>query len=214
MSATGAGTRRPGGRTARTRAAVLDALRSELAETDYEQITVERIAQRAGVAKTTVYRRWASVDRLVAELLSELAEALIPLPDTGTLDGDLLALAHGILAFHNDPTLRHVLEILVSAAVHDRELRDDLTAFFTTRTAHVAELAVRAIERGEIPADTDPVEVIRIMAAPVYYRMFITGEPIDAGVAARGAAIAAEAARAGLLTRGPDLEGVKSAGSL
>jgi AcrR family transcriptional regulator len=72
------GTVRPGGRTARTRAAVLQAVIDELTENGYADTTVERVAARAGIAKTTIYRRWRSLDRLLADLMAEHAEHEIP----------------------------------------------------------------------------------------------------------------------------------------
>jgi hypothetical protein len=64
--------------------------------------------------------------------------------------------------------------------------REALTAFFAGRTAQTAVVAERAISRGELPEDTETVEVIRALAATFYYRMFITGEPVDRDVADRG----------------------------
>ena len=199
MAVDAVGSHRPGGRTARTRTAVLDAVRLELVEAGYAATTVEKIANRAGVAKTTIYRRWGSVDGLVLDLMKELSTTRIPLPDSGDLDTDLRGLARGILALYQDPGMRVILEVVVGAAIHDPAARSTLTAFFGARTVQAAQVAQRAVERGELPATTDTVEVIRILAAPFYYRMFITGEPIDDSVADRAAAAAAHAARAGVL---------------
>ncbi|MFI0777237.1 TetR/AcrR family transcriptional regulator [Streptomyces sp. NPDC021212] len=87
------GTVRPGGRTARTRAAVRDAVLTGLAEHGYPGRTVEYVAERSGVHKTTVYRRWGSVEGLVADALRLAGEDSWTAPDTGILDGDLRALA-------------------------------------------------------------------------------------------------------------------------
>ncbi|HTU08287.1 MAG TPA: helix-turn-helix domain-containing protein, partial [Trebonia sp.] len=64
------GSLRPGGRTARTRAAVLRAAIEELNDSGYSEASVERVAQRAGVAKTTIYRRWGSLDGLLADMMA------------------------------------------------------------------------------------------------------------------------------------------------
>src|SRR5919204_2046610 len=87
------GSRRPGGRTARTREAVMRAVVAELAGNGYTGTTVERVAQRAGIAKTTIYRRWGGMDGLLADLMAEHAAREIPVPDEGDLDRDLRALA-------------------------------------------------------------------------------------------------------------------------
>jgi AcrR family transcriptional regulator len=195
------GTLRPGGRTARVREAVLAAVHDELAQTRYGEMTVEQVAQRAGVAKTTVYRRWGSTEGLVLDLLRDLSNTRIPVPDTGDLAADLQALARGIVAIYRDPATYALIGTVVAAAVSVPEARQTLTEFFAGRTAQTAIIAERAVSRGELPPGTDTVEVIRLMAAPFYYRMFITGEPVDDDVADRAAAAAVTAAKAGLLVR-------------
>jgi AcrR family transcriptional regulator len=195
------GTLRPGGRTARVREAVLAAVHDELAQTRYGEMTVEQVAQRAGVAKTTVYRRWGSTEGLVLDLLRDLSNTRIPVPDTGDLAADLQALARGIVAIYRDPATYALIGTVVAAAVSVPEARQTLTEFFAGRTAQTAIIAERAVSRGELPPGTDTIEVIRLMAAPFYYRMFITGEPVDDDVADRAAAAAVTAAKAGLLVR-------------
>ena len=113
------GAARPGGRTARTRAAVAAALQEELLEVGYGGTTMDRIARRAGVAKTTVYRRWGSVGQLVVELFAEAARIQIPVPDTGSLEGDLRELARSAVAVLTDPRSRAVFDVVVREAVHD-----------------------------------------------------------------------------------------------
>jgi AcrR family transcriptional regulator len=195
------GTLRPGGRTARVREAVLAATLAALAQTRYRDLTVEQVAQRAGVAKTTVYRRWGNVEGLVLDLLRDETIRRVPVLDTGDLDADLRALARGILAAYQDPAVYAMVSAVVAAAVHQPEARQVLSEFFITRITDTSIIAQRAVRRGELPADTDTVEVIRMLCAPFYYRMFITGEPVDEAVADRAAAAAAAAARARVLVR-------------
>jgi AcrR family transcriptional regulator len=195
------GTLRPGGRTARVREAVLAAVLGALAETRYRDLTVEQVAQRAGVAKTTVYRRWGSVEGLVLDLMRDQTARRVPTPDTGDLDADMRALARGILAIYQDPAINALIASMVAAAVHLPEARQTLSEFFITRITDMGIIAERAVSRGELPADTDTVEVIRMLGAPFYYRMFITGEPVDEALADRAAAAAVAAARAGVLVR-------------
>jgi AcrR family transcriptional regulator len=180
---------------------VLAATLAALAETRYRDLTVEQVAQRAGVAKTTVYRRWGSTEGLVLDLLRDLTAGRPPAPDNGNLDSDMRALARDILAAYANPGLSTVVASVVSAAVHLPEARQTLSDFFTARTTEMAIIAERAVQRGDLPADTDPVEVIRMLGAPFCYRRFITGEPVDEEVADRAAAAAVAAARAGVLVR-------------
>ena len=77
------GTIRPGGRTARVRAAVLTAAGDALAEQGFDRLDLADVARRAGVGKTTVYRRWGTVAGLVADLLDDMADQSSPRSDTG-----------------------------------------------------------------------------------------------------------------------------------
>ena len=201
MTADGVGSIRPGGRTARTRAAVAAAVQAELLEVGYGGTTIDRIAKRAGVAKTTVYRRWGNVGQLVVDMFAEAAGTQIPIADTGSFEGDLRELARSSIAALRNPANRAVFDIVVSAAVHDPAARESLTAFFAARIDNGAVIVQRAVDRGEVPADADAAEVIRLVGAPYFARLYITGEPIDPEDADRWAAMVALAARNGLLSR-------------
>lgn len=191
------GTVRPRGRTERVRAAVLAATRAELAAHGYSALTVERVADIAGVAKSTVYRRWRDPVGLLVGLLDELTTTEIPLLDTGSIDVDLRGLALGIYRLYTDPVLRPMVLGLIAAGVHDPRAARTLRDFFRTRNEQAAESVRHAVKRGELPADTDPVEVIRALGAPFYYRMLVTHEPVDENIALQAAAAAIAAAKAG-----------------
>src|SRR5260370_37671673 len=90
------GTRRPGGRTARNRAAIFEATLAELALGGYADLSFEAIAIQAGVHKTTIYRRWRSKDLLVAEAFMAAAERRLDVADTGNIDRDARALARSV----------------------------------------------------------------------------------------------------------------------
>lgn len=193
------GTRRPGGRTARTRAAVLQAVISELVENGYADTTVERIAARAGVAKTTIYRRWGGLNGLLADLMAQYAAREIPVPDTGHFDSDLRALAREIVASLQHPAIRAAFGSIVAAAIQDQAAREVLSRFVAARTATMAVIVQRASQRGELPDGTDAAEVLQIVTAQIYYRLFIAGEQPGHAIADRTAATAAAAARANVL---------------
>jgi len=190
------GTRRPGGRTARTRAAVLQAVISELAENGYAGTTVERIAARAGVAKTTIYRRWGGLNGLLADLMAQYAAREIPVPDTGHLDSDLRALAREILASLQHPAIRAAFGSIVAAAIQEQAAQEVLSRFIAARTATMTVIVRRASQRGDLPDGIDAAEVLQIVTAQIYYRLFIVGEQPSQALADRAAATAAAAARA------------------
>jgi AcrR family transcriptional regulator len=203
LSVDAPGTVRPGGRTARTRAAVMAAVIEELSEHGYAGARLERVAARAGVAKTTIYRRWGSLDGLLADLMAERAAQEIPVPDEGDLGSDLRVLARHAVASVRDPAVRAALASIVAAAVQSPAAREVLTRFLAGRTATMAVIVDRAVQRGEVPAGTDAEGVIRTVTALIYYRLFIAGEQADEELADSAAAIATAAARAGAAQNAP-----------
>lgn len=197
------GTVRPGGRTARTRAAVLAAVVAELGEHGYAGASVERVARRAGIAKTTIYRRWGGLVGLLADLMAGYAAQQIAVPDEGDLGSDLRALSRSVVASIQDPAIGAAFASIVAAAVQDPAARGMLSRFTAGRAAIMSVIVDRAARRGEVPPGTDAAEVIQTVTAQLYFRLFFAGEPLSEAAADRAAAIAAEAARAGALSAAP-----------
>ena len=175
----------------------------ELIDNGYAGATVERVAVRAGVAKTTIYRRWRSMDGLLADLMAEHAAQQIPVPDEGSLDADLRALARAVVASVRDPALRAAMASMIAAAVQDHAARQVLSGFLTTRTATMTTVIDRAVRRGELPAGTDAAGVLQTVTAVIYYRLFIAGDQPSPELADRASATAAAAACAGVFTACP-----------
>ncbi len=196
------GSLRPGGRTARTRAAVLDAALEELSSRGYDQVSVEAIAHRAGVHKTTLYRRWGGKEHLIADAIETAAADRIDVPDSGDVGQDLRALARAVQAVLTSREGAAVVRALVSGAPDAAEVQRIIRRFWAARVAHVGQPIVsRAIERGQLPMETDPAELIRYVAAPLYYRLLITADPLTEATADQAASAALAAARAGALSR-------------
>ena len=183
------GAPRPGGRTARTRAAVLRAVLDELT------LTYSVIVRTS--AKTTYYRRWGGLDGLLADLMSGYAAQQIPVPDEGDLGAALRALAREVVASLQDPALRAAFTSIVAASVQDPAARDVLSRFVAARTALMTVVVDRAVQRVEVPTGTDAAGVIQIVTAQIYYGLFLAGEQPSQAIADRAAATAAAAARAG-----------------
>ncbi|GGU20077.1 TetR/AcrR family transcriptional regulator [Streptomyces violascens] len=191
------GTVRPGGRTARVRAAVLQAAGDALAEHGFDGLDLADVARRAEVGKTTVYRRWATTTGLVADLLDDMAEQSSPRTDTGSLDGDLLANARLVVKTLTDPRQGALFKAVIAAATCDPRAARALHRFYATRIEEWAPCVTQAAERGEVPPGTDAAEVIRAVSAPLYYRFLVSGDGLDEGAADRAAGAAGAAARAG-----------------
>ncbi|MCF3177603.1 TetR/AcrR family transcriptional regulator C-terminal ligand-binding domain-containing protein [Streptomyces sioyaensis] len=197
------GVTRPGGRTARTREAVLTAVFAELGESGFGGLTMEKVAQRAGIHLATVYRRWRCIEGLICELLTEVGSD-VPLPDSGTLSGDLRALARSIAALYGEGRVRRLIEAVVSAAARDAQVASVLRTFFDERLALAGRMVQRAVDRGELPADTDPVQVMSALGAPFYYRILIARRPVDRDLADSAATAVRAAAHAGAYTKKAD----------
>src|SRR5262245_1786735 len=107
--------RRPGRpRSEEAHGAILSAGITLTREVGYDALAMDAIAERAGVGKATVYRRWASKETLMAEALDRLVRS-IPVPDTGTTEGDLLELMRITMGMYRDPATQALLSGLVAA---------------------------------------------------------------------------------------------------
>jgi AcrR family transcriptional regulator len=194
------GTLRPGGRTARTRAAVFAATLSELVASGYTQASIEAIADRAGVHKTTVYRRWRTKDQLIAEALADAAVTRSPVDDTGDIDADIRSLARTVVATLTSREGVATVRAIVAESPGSPELREVMRQFWSSRLAHVGPMIDSAIDRRQLPNATSPAELMKYVAAPLYYQLLMTDEPLTEAAADRAAAAALAAARAGVLT--------------
>ncbi|MEV5545834.1 TetR/AcrR family transcriptional regulator [Streptomyces sp. NPDC052309] len=199
----GPGAVRPGGRTARVRAAVLRAAGDALAEGGLAGLDLADVARRAEVGRTTVYRRWGSPANLVADLLADMAEQSLPRTETGTLAGDLRANARLVQRTLADTRQGALFKAVIAAATCDEQAAAALHRFYDTRVTEWEPCARQAVARGELPEGTDTREVIRAVSAPLYYRLLTTGDPLDEAAADRAADAAVAAAKAGVFVTAP-----------
>ncbi len=181
------------------RDAVRRATLAELAEHGFRGLTVENVAERSGVHKTTVYRRWGSVEGLISDALELAGAEPWPIPDTGTIEGDLRGVARLVQNGFADPELGPVSSAFVAAAMQNPDAARALHDFFESRHEQSSRVVRRAVERGELPDTVDVLEVIRVAVAPIYYRLFVAHEPVTRADADRAADAALAAARAGVL---------------
>ncbi|MFE6174709.1 TetR/AcrR family transcriptional regulator [Streptomyces sp. NPDC056464] len=196
------GPARPVGRGRKAQAAVRAATLAELLDRGYAELTVEGVAQRAGVHKTTVYRRWKDRESLVVDALSEHFATDIPTPDTGAIETDLRALARALAQSMTGPVGRAVHSAMYSDAGRLPEIAEARQRVFADRFRRAGPVVTRAIERGELPAETDPVELLKTLAAPIYFRLLVSADPIGEGAADQAVRITLAAARAGALAQG------------
>ncbi|GAA2143723.1 TetR/AcrR family transcriptional regulator [Actinomadura napierensis] len=168
--------RRPGGRSARVRAAVHQAVTGLVAERGYGEFTVGDVAARAGVADTSIYRRWGSLETLLTDVTLTRLNAQSPMPDTGSLAGDLHAYAAQVAREITGPDGLAVLRLTVALSNRGEQglqARDD---FLAERTKFVQAILDRAGERGEHPPDV--LGVLDHIMAPMYIRVLFGAGPL------------------------------------
>lgn len=169
--------RRPGGRTARNTAAVFEAVIEELATRRFDEVSIESIALRAGVHKSTLYRRWSTKSRLLVDALEDAAAARLEFPDTGRFAGDLEGFAFSIARMLVSREGAAVLAAYTVEAPHNAEMRAAFRRFRSVREQAVAALVSRAIDRGEIPEGTDSASLLTNLLGPLYYSVLIEVRP-------------------------------------
>lgn len=119
--------------------------------------------------------------------------AELALPDTGSLDGDLRALAYEIVDTFTEPASAAVPTAVIHAAFHSVPAATALHVFLAGRHARAATVIARAVDRGELASTVGAAALVRSVSAPLYFRLFITGEAVDRAVADQAAGAAARA---------------------
>jgi AcrR family transcriptional regulator len=171
---------RPGGRTARTRAAAFEAAAALLVERNPADIAMADIAARAGVAVTSLYRRWGDVRTLLTQVAVERLMKDWPLPDTGSLRGDLRTWARSIATSLRRREGSAFFRVFVATAPSDMADRMGRATALSPRLQQIYTMVERARQRGEaIPGVLDVTDHI---LAPLYVRALF-GMPADESIA-------------------------------
>ncbi|MEO6082850.1 MAG: TetR/AcrR family transcriptional regulator [Umezawaea sp.] len=168
------------------RQAVLNAADDLLVRKGFAGVTMEGIAAAAGVAKQTIYRWWSSkTEVLMDAFLEDAAQHLTPV-DHGDLDRDLRSHLRGLAWFLRDSDPGAVFKALVGVAQHDPVFAAAFRARYLDEQRERDRLPLeRAVRRGELPADFDVAGETERLLAPLYYRVLVTGEPVDDAFADR-----------------------------
>ena len=166
-------------RSAAAHDAILDAAVALIRESGYDALAIEAIAARAGVGKSTVYRWWPNKELLAAEAIERLVLA-IPVPDTGSVDGDVRALMRVTVRMYADPGTVTLLPALVAAAARSARVGEAMRSGMVAGWhAAMSALLRRGVARGELRPDADVALALELLAGPLFYRYLMLGAPVD-----------------------------------
>ena len=166
-------------RVARSRATVLRAAAALLIEQGAAGVSIEGIAERSGVAKTTIYRHWKSRSQLVFDAFESMLPAL-PAQDYGpTLRGQLCGILNQLSRGLTQSEWAPAVPPLIDAGDRDPELRQLVQAFLVVRMERCREALRGAMARGELRRDLDVDVAIGVLAGPVFYRRLVSREPLS-----------------------------------
>jgi AcrR family transcriptional regulator len=160
---------------------VLRAALELLARDGYAGVTLNALAARGGVAKTTILRRWGSKAAVAAAAVQRLALHSVDLPESGTLRGDLIALQDKAVAVFTDGEGGFVPRLMRESG-HHPEIADLLHTVIHTRRLAYHRILGRAIARGELDPEVDQDMIIDMLIGPIWTRLLITRDPITDGL--------------------------------
>jgi AcrR family transcriptional regulator len=167
-------------RDARADRAILEATLELIAERGVHEFRTEDVAARAAVGKGAIYRRYRSKDELVTAAVATLVSEEIALPDTGSTRADLLALMREAVVLYRGSLAERLMPDLVGAMARKPELaRAVRDGFLAGRRAALTAVLRRGVERGDLRGDLDVELALDVLGGPLFYRLLITGGPID-----------------------------------
>lgn len=170
-------------RVRRSRAAVLAATAELLFERGYSGASVDEIARRSGVAKTTIYRHWPTRTDLLRDACSTIGTPQTP-PDTGHLDSDLAVLMGDLAEALRTEKWTSVLPSIVDAGERDPEMAEMYRRLQQGYSAPFEAVISRAVGRGELPGETDVAVLVAALIGPLFFRRWFSREPLTDGFVA------------------------------
>jgi AcrR family transcriptional regulator len=157
--------------------AILDATLELLGSHGYASLRVEDVAARAGVNKTTIYRRWPAKSDLVTAALHALQEQTPMDPDTGSLRGDVISMLRASRTRMQSPAGAAIVRALVAG--DEPGVTQIAQSIWDRAYTTPSPMFNRAIKRGELPRDTDTALLRELLIAPIVHRIFVWHAPAD-----------------------------------
>jgi AcrR family transcriptional regulator len=166
------------GRVIRSKQAVLAATFELLSETGFAGVSVDAVAERSGVAKTTIYRHWSSRAALLLDACGKM-NVKREAPDTGSLRGDLAMLMSDIAGRLQTARFSATLPSVIDAAERDPEIAAVHAELHAGLVSAFREVVERAQRRGELPRSREASAVVASLLGPLFYRRWFSREPLD-----------------------------------
>ena len=185
-------------RSRRTERAILKAASDLVTTSGLANMTMEGVAERAGVGKASIYRRWPSRGALAFDAVVDSILATQPTPDAGSLEGDLLQVARNWIRSSNSRRGGRTVAHLIAEVQSDPDLATAWRERFVSRIRRERRPIVeRAMARGEIPPGSDPELILDLLFGPLYHRYLNGHLPLDDSFAKGVARMVTAAAAAG-----------------
>lgn len=150
-----------------------------LTEAGLDELTIDDISRRSGVAKTTIYRHWPNRSALVIDACSRMTDGEQAPPDTGSLEGDVRAILTNIAELLGTARWSSIVPSIVDVAEHDPAFADIHGRIQRGHAAPLRAALDRAAYRGEIPSTADRDAIPAALLGPLFYRRWFSREPID-----------------------------------
>jgi AcrR family transcriptional regulator len=159
------------------RSAVLEATIDTLLTRAIDDLSIGEVARRAGVHQTSIYRRWGNKSNLILDAVLSRVEVEIPVPNTGSLRGDLLALLRGMAAFEATPLVEAMLRL--NLGQDSPEVAANRARFWVEADTLIEVVLDRAETRGELPPGIDRRLAMETLIGPLQVRLLLSREPFD-----------------------------------
>ena len=173
--------RRADPRVERSRQVILRAALDELGEAGYGAFTIESVAARAGVGKSTIYRHWPGKVALIADAFEASHEHAVPPVEGLTARDGLERLLRHVAEIVTDPAFWAPIPALIEGAERDPRLREFRHRYSAERRRSLADLIRRGVADGEFGLRADPELAAQALLGPIFYQRLLTSEPFDPG---------------------------------
>ncbi|MCM3784525.1 TetR/AcrR family transcriptional regulator [Neobacillus mesonae] len=147
-------------------------------EHGFEEVTIEKIAEQAGVSKATIYKWWPNKGAVVIDGFFEATADRLPVPDTGSVEEDVMTHAINISLYMEGKEGKVISELIGQGQLDATLIQVFREYYIRPRRAEAASILRRGIDRGELREELDVESSIDLLYGPLFYRLLVTGESL------------------------------------